>query len=178
MKNLSRFVPLGLFAAFAGLLAFGLNRDPSAIPSVLIDRPMPEFSLSALQNEGRGLSRADLAGQVSLVNVFASWCGICVVEHPTLMKLSTARSVPIYGINWKDTPGSGQAWLNRYGDPYLKKGDDANGRLAIELGVTGAPETFVVDRSGRIRYKQVGAITDEVWEEKLKPLIAKLEAES
>jgi len=178
MKNLSLFIPLGLFSAFAGLLAIGLNRDPSAIPSVLIDRPMPEFALSSLQSKEPGLSRADLAGRVSLVNVFASWCGICVVEHPTLMKLSASQSVPIYGINWKDAPGSGQAWLTRYGDPYLKKGADANGRLAIELGVTGAPETFVVDRSGRIRYKQIGAITDEVWEEKLKPLIAKLEAES
>jgi cytochrome c biogenesis protein CcmG/thiol:disulfide interchange protein DsbE len=178
MKSLVRFVPLGLFAAFAGLLAFGLNRNPSAIPSVLIDRPMPDFSLSAIDNSGPGLSRLDLAGRVSLVNVFASWCSVCVVEHPVLMTLSRGKIVPIYGINWKDAPGRGQAWLDRYGDPYVRKGDDSDGRLAIDLGVTGAPETFVVDRKGRIRYKQIGAITDEVWEETLKPLIAKLEAES
>jgi cytochrome c biogenesis protein CcmG/thiol:disulfide interchange protein DsbE len=178
MKNLARFVPLGLFAAFAGLLAFGLNRNPSAIPSVLIDRPMPDFALSAIDRSGPGLSRQDLADQVSLVNVFASWCSVCVVEHPMLMKLRREGRIQIYGINWKDAPGTGQAWLNRYGDPYAKKGDDANGRLAIDLGVTGAPETFIVDRKGRIRYKQIGAITEDVWEGTLKPLIAKLEAES
>ena len=178
MKKLAVFIPFGLFSAFAGLLSLGLNRDPSIIPSVLIDRPMPDFSLSPLESNGQGLARTDLAGRVSLVNVFASWCGICVVEHPTLMKLSAEKDVPIYGINWKDAPGSGQAWLNKYGDPYVRKGADANGRLAIELGVTGAPETFVVDRNGRIRYKQIGAITSEVWEETLEPLIAKLEAES
>jgi cytochrome c biogenesis protein CcmG/thiol:disulfide interchange protein DsbE len=177
MKHLPLFLPLGLFAAFAGLLAYGLQRDPSAIPSVLIDRQMPEFALSSLEGEEAGLSRADLEGQVSLVNVFASWCSICVVEHPTLMKLSR-EGVPIYGINWRDAPGSGKAWLNRFGDPYSKKGADANGRVAIDLGVTGAPETFIIDRKGRIRYKQIGAISEDVWRGTLKPLIDKLAAES
>jgi cytochrome c biogenesis protein CcmG/thiol:disulfide interchange protein DsbE len=177
MKHVHLFLPFGLFAAFAGLLAYSLQRDPSAIPSVLIDRQMPAFALSALEEGAGGLSRVDLEGKVSLVNVFASWCSVCALEHPTLMKLA-GEGVPIFGINWRDAPGSGQAWLNRFGDPYAKKGADANGRVAIDLGVTGAPETFIVDRKGRIRYKQIGAISEEVWRATLKPLIERLAAES
>lgn len=177
MKKLAVFLPLVLFAAFAAALGFGLNRDPSIIPSVVINRPMPEFALAPLKSDGDGFARKDLAGRVSLVNIFASWCGICGVEHPTLLRLSEERAVPIYGVDWKDAPSDGHAWLDRNGNPYTRTGSDENGRLAIDLGVTGAPETFVVDKTGRIRYKQIGAITTQIWQEKLAPLIAKLEAE-
>lgn len=177
MKNLAVYIPLGLFAAFAVALGFGLKRDPSIIPSVLIDRKLPEFSLGPVRQGGEGLASRDLAGKVSLVNVFASWCGICVIEHPTLMTLSRDKAVPIYGVDWKDAPGDGHAWLDKNGNPYLRTGNDDSGRVAIDLGVTGAPETFVVDKAGRIRYKQIGAITPEIWRDKLAPLVAKLEAE-
>jgi cytochrome c biogenesis protein CcmG/thiol:disulfide interchange protein DsbE len=165
------------FAIFAVALGFGLDRDPSIIPSVIIDRPMPEFALAPLREGETGLKRDDLSGRVSLVNIFASWCGVCGVEHPTLMRLSREQPVRIYGVDWKDTRSDGHGWLEKNGNPYAQTGSDESGRLAIDLGVTGAPETFVVDKTGRIRYKQIGAITQDVWQKTLAPLIAKLEAE-
>lgn len=177
MKKLVLFVPLALFAGFAVSLGLGLNRDPASIPSVLINREMPKFSLAPLPSRSRGFSHSDLGGKVTLVNIFASWCGVCVIEHPTLMRLSRENVVPIYGVDWNDSPSEGRAWLEKNGDPYVLTGSDENGRLAIDLGVTGAPETFVVDKNGRIRYKHVGAITSDVWQTKLAPFIARLEAE-
>jgi cytochrome c biogenesis protein CcmG, thiol:disulfide interchange protein DsbE len=177
MNKLSAFLPLVLFAVFAAALDFGLNRDPSFIPSVVIDRKMPNFALPPLKKDGNGFSLEDLSGRVTLVNIFASWCGVCGVEHPTLMRLSRERAIAIFGVDWKDAPSDGTAWIAKNGNPYERTGSDENGRLAIDLGVTGAPETFVVDRTGRIRYKQVGAITTEIWQEKLAPMIAKLEKE-
>jgi cytochrome c biogenesis protein CcmG/thiol:disulfide interchange protein DsbE len=177
MRRFAVFVPLALFAAFAVALDRGLDRDPSVIPSVLIDKPLPVFALAPIGSGGKGFGRADLAGRVSLVNIFASWCTVCAAEHPTLMALSNEKAVPIYGVDWKDAPADGKDWLEKNGNPYARAGSDENGRLAIDLGVTGAPETFVVDKTGRIRYKQIGAITAEVWQGKLAPLVAKLEAE-
>lgn len=177
MKKLLIFAPLGLFSIFALMLGLGLKHDPTLIPSVLIDKPMPDFALAAVQENGQGLAKDDLKGHVSLVNVFASWCVVCAEEHPTLMDLSRAKSVALYGIDWKDAPNDGNQWLARNGNPYSRAGNDENGRVAIDLGVSGAPETFVVDKAGRIRFKQIGAITPDVWERTLRPMIAKLESE-
>ena len=177
MRNLAVYVPLALFAGFAAMLGFGLRNDPTLIPSVLIDKPLPHFALAPLASGKDGFARRDLGNHVALVNVFASWCVVCSEEHPTLMRLSREHAVPLYGIDWKDAPKDGAEWLERNGDPYTRAGSDENGRLAIDLGVSGAPETFVVDKNGRIRFKQIGAITPEVWQKTLAPLIAKLESE-
>jgi len=177
MKRLLLFVPLSIFAGFALMLALGLNNDPTHIPSVLIDKPMPQFELSPVMPGQPGFSLADLKGHVSLVNVFGSWCGVCEEEHPTLVMLAQNKAVEIYGIDWKDEPADGAKWLAEHGDPYTRVGNDLSGRTALDLGVTGAPETFVVDRAGRVRYKQIGAITDDVWRDTLAPLIARLERE-
>ncbi len=176
MKRFTFIAPLLVFVAIAAYFAVGLTRDPSRIPTALLDKPVPEFSLPAIQGVEKGLSTVDLKGEVSLVNVFASWCVGCRIEHPVLMELAAEGDIPIYGVNWKDKPGDGAAWLNQWGDPYNSVGDDADGRVAIEFGVTGAPETFVIDAEGRIRYKQVGPITPQTWEEDIKPIIEELKS--
>lgn len=177
MKRVLLFIPVSLFVLLTGYFMVGLERDPSRIPSVLIDHPLPEFDLAPIQGHKEGFANSDLNGQVALVNVFASWCVACVVEHPVLMEISKTSPVLITGIDWKDKPGDGSEWLNKNGNPYARVGDDADGRTAIDFGVTGAPETFVVDKNGRIRYKQIGPITPKVWREKLKPMIEKLKQE-
>ncbi len=177
MKRLIWFIPLAIFAAIAYASWLGLGRDPQALPSALIDRPMPAFELQPVR-EGDGVfARADLEGKVALINIFASWCGPCRIEHPTLVHLAAQRGVPIYGVNWKESPAAGRAYLAEAGDPYAKIGSDESGRFALELGVTGAPETFIVDRRGRIRYKQVGPITPEVWNQIVAPIMSRLESE-
>jgi cytochrome c biogenesis protein CcmG/thiol:disulfide interchange protein DsbE len=170
-------VPVLIFLIVGGFFAYGLTRDPQALPSAMIDRPMPDFALTRLTPEQPELTNEDLIGKVSLVNIFGSWCSSCVLEHPQLTAIAESGLVTVYGVDWRDPPGAGAAWLQRYGDPYAKTGVDGDSRLAIDLGVTGAPETFVVDRGGRIRYKQVGPITAEIWEDTILPLIRKLEAE-
>lgn len=177
MKRLLPFLPVVLFVAFAIALALGLKNDPSALPSVLINKPLPAFALAPVPPSQKGLSNADLQGHVSLLNVFGSWCGVCVEEHPILMDLSRAKAVAIYGVDWKDAPADGAAWLKAQGDPFTLVGSDEAGRLSLDLGVSGAPETFVVDKHGRIRFKQVGAITPEVWRDKLGPMVRRLEGE-
>lgn len=177
MKRLIWFLPLALFAAIAYASWLGLGRDPQALPSALIDQPMPAFELQPVRENDEVFARADLEGQVALVNVFASWCGPCRIEHPTLLQLAAQRRVPIYGINWKESPADGRSYLAEAGDPYARIGSDASGRFALDLGVTGAPETFIIDRAGRIRYKQVGPITPEVWTQTIAPIVAQLERE-
>ncbi len=174
MRRIVFIFPILVFAVVGAFFAYGLTRDPSNIPSQLIDRPLPEFDLPAIQGMEKGLSTEDIKGEVALVNVFGSWCVSCHVEHPVLMELSKAGAVPIYGLNWKDEPGAGKAWLDRYGNPYDLVGDDQAGRVAIDLGVTGAPETFVVDREGRVRFKVTGPITEQYWTNTLAPLIEEL----
>lgn len=173
-KYLATLAPLAIFIAIGAAFAIGLTRDPARIPSMLIDRPLPEFSLEPIEGFTEGLNSADLKGEVSMINVFGSWCISCRIEHPFLMQLKAAGEIPIYGLNWKDKPGDGTAWLERFGNPYTRIGDDQEGRVVIDLGVTGAPETFIVDREGRVRYKQVGPITPEVWRDTLSPLIEEL----
>lgn len=169
--------PAALFVILAIALAAGLKRDPTILPSVLIGKPAPAFNLAAVRPGDGPFSNADIAGKVVLINVFGSWCTACQVEHPTLMALR-AQGVLIYGIDWKDAPEDGAAWLSRFGDPYIKVGNDQSGRLALDLGVSGAPETFVIDRQGRVRLKFIGPITPEVWRDEIAPLVAKLEAEA
>ena len=175
-----RFLFILPLTAFAGLLvyfAIGLRQDPSAIPSVMIDKPAPVFDLPAIEGREIGLSTADLEGEVSLVNFFGSWCVACRIEHPLLMELSASGEIPIYGVDWKDPPGAGAAWLERFGDPYTKIGDDAAGRVAIDFGITGAPETFVIDKKARIRLKYAGPITPDIWEQDIKPVVLMLRNE-
>ncbi|HEV2302819.1 MAG TPA: DsbE family thiol:disulfide interchange protein [Stellaceae bacterium] len=163
---------VGLFVAFG----FGLRLNPSLVPSPLIGKPAPTFKLPPVQGRSRGLSSADLRGRVSLVNVFASWCVSCREEHPLLMRLKAEGIVPIYGIDYKDKPDDAARWLQAMGDPYARAGADLDGRVAIDWGVYGVPETFVVDRRGRIAFKQIGPIAPEVLDRTILPLIARLRA--
>jgi len=173
----TRFAPIALFAVVAAGLGFALTNDPHKMPSMLIDRPVPAFALAALDGGGDKLSKADVEGKVALLNVFASWCQSCRVEHPTLLRLTRESVIPLYGIDWKDKAGDGMRYLKVHANPYLKAGDDPDGRLGIDMGVTGVPETFVVDKSGRIRYRHAGPITEDVWHETFEPLIASLRSE-
>ncbi len=169
--------PLAVFLALAGYLAFGLTKDPSQVPSVLIDRPAPEFDLPPLHVDGLGLKTADLKGGVTLVNVFASWCTPCRAEHPILMRLAEG-GVTVHGLNWKDEVDDAQSFLAQLGDPYARIGHDLDGRAGFEWGVYGVPETYVVDADGRVRFKQIGPITPQALEEDIMPLIERLEGEA
>ena len=167
-------LPVALFALLAVGFYGGLETETTVLPSPLIDKPAPDFSLPPLAAGGAGFSTADLNGKVSLVNVFASWCVPCRAEHPVLNALAKSTDVPIYGINYKDKPEAARAWIAELGNPYARVGAD-DGRVGIEWGVYGVPETFVVDREGRIRYKHVGPLTRDALDQKILPLIAKLE---
>lgn len=179
MRRLVFIAPVAVFLAVAAVLAWGLGRDPSVLPSVLIDKPLPVFDLPdprAPDDPARALASTDFGGEPMLLNVFGSWCVACRIEHPLLMRLSR-QGVIIHGLDWKDPDGAGARWLKELGDPYQRIGDDQPGRVAIDLGVTGAPETFVIDRRGRVRYRHVGPITDAVWLNTLQPMMARLRAE-
>lgn len=176
MKRWIAIVPIALFAGVLVAFAVGLKRDPAILPSMLIGKPLPAFDLPAVRDGDVGLRSADLKGEPALLNVFASWCVACRVEHPTLMRLK-AEGVPIHGLDWKDEAVDGAQWLSEHGDPYQRAGNDRTGRAGIDLGVSGVPETFVVDRTGRVRYRQVGAVTPEVWAQTIGPLMARLRAE-
>lgn len=176
MRRLLFLLPLAVFLILAGYFWIGLGKDPHQIPSVLINQPVPDFALAPIDGRDKGLSSGDLRGEVSLLNVFGSWCVACAVEHPFLMKLKADGVVPIHAIDWREKDrAAGPAWLARRGDPYTLIGDDPDSRAAIALGVTGAPETFIIDRGGVIRYKHVGPITPEVWSERLWPIVRELQ---
>lgn len=177
MSRWLSLVPLFLLLALAAYFAIGLSTDSRTIKSVLIDKPLPAFALPKFGHEGQTFGSDDLKGRVSLLNIFASWCITCRVEHPMLVKLTAEKRVAIYGLAWKDKPDELKAWLEELGNPYLAIADDAKGRTAIDLGVTGAPETYVIDKHGRIRFKQVGAIDEVVWRDALEPIVKRLEAE-
>jgi len=166
--------PLVAFVALAALLALGLNLNPREVPSPLIGKPVPRFELPPVRGRSLGLTSADLQGEVSIVNVFASWCVPCKEEHPVFMRMKREGQVPIHGINYKDRPEDAQKWLDDLGDPYTRTGADIDGRVSIDWGVYGVPETFLIDREGRITYKHIGAVTPKVVEETLRPLIAGL----
>jgi cytochrome c biogenesis protein CcmG/thiol:disulfide interchange protein DsbE len=158
----------------AALFASRLGVDPSQIRSNLIGKPVSVFSLPPVQGRTLGLSSDDLHGEVSLVNVFASWCVACREEHPLLLRLKSDGSVPIHGLNYKDHPDDAARWLNTVGDPYTRTGADRDGRVAIDLGVYGVPETFVVGSDGTIAFKQIGPLTKEALAETILPLVARL----
>jgi cytochrome c biogenesis protein CcmG/thiol:disulfide interchange protein DsbE len=174
LRRLLFLLPVLIFVVVGIGLAVGLTRDPSTLPSALIDKPVPTFELPPIAGRGGpGFSSADLAGQVSLVNVFASWCVPCRVEHPLLMELAD-EGIAIYGIDYKDPADKAAAWLAELGDPFRAVGADRDGRVAVDWGVYGVPETFVIDRAGRIRHRHVGPLQSWDIEETIKPLLEQL----
>lgn len=180
-KSKIRFAFVMPIIAFLGVsvaLGWGLTRDPREIPSALIGKPVPDFALPAVQGRSLGLSSTDLRGEVSLVNVFASWCTACREEHPLFMRLAESGSIPLHGLNYKDRPADAEAWLDTLGDPYTRTGADRNGRVAIDWGVYGVPETYVIDHEGRIVFKHVGPVSEAVLRQKILPLVERLQAAS
>ncbi len=165
-------LPLLVFGSIAVFLFNGLYLNPREIPSALLDKPVPQFDMPPIAGrEGPGLATSDLKGEVSLVNVFASWCAACRVEHPLLMRLAEQNVVPVHGLNYKDRPDAALAWLGRFGDPYDRVGSDLSGRVGIDWGVYGVPETFVVNAEGRIVCKHIGPVMDRDLDDKLLPAI-------
>jgi cytochrome c biogenesis protein CcmG/thiol:disulfide interchange protein DsbE len=177
-RRLVVLLPVTLFAVLAGLLAWGLTRNATEIPSALIGKAVPAFSLPPVQGRTLGLSSSDLRREVSLVNVFASWCVACREEHPVFMQLAAGKKVPLHGLNYKDRPDDAAQWLDTMGDPYTRTGADLNGRVAIDWGVYGVPETFVVSADGHIAYKHIGAVTEQVLNETILPLVERLQTEA
>ena len=168
-------LPVAVFALLALALAFGLGRDPSLVPSALLGKKAPVFALPEVPGFGPGFSSDDLNGRVSLVNVFASWCVSCRIEHPLLMELSQSGDVAIYGLDYKDAPEDAAEWLGEHGNPYDATGLDHDGRVGIEWGVYGVPETFVVNAEGDIVYKHIGPITPDSFQNNIQPLIEELQ---
>lgn len=180
-SNLKRvmLIPLGVFLLLVVILALGFRlEDPHLLPSVLIDRPFPEFELAELHDPSRMITEQDLKGEVALVNVWATWCANCLIEHPELMRIAHEEGVPIYGINYNDDPVKARQWLARHGDAYRFTMVDDKGKLGIDLGIYGAPETFLIDANGVIQFKQVGVVSPELWRTTLKPLIEQLRESS
>jgi cytochrome c biogenesis protein CcmG/thiol:disulfide interchange protein DsbE len=167
-------LPALAFGGLGAALLAGLGRDPRAIPSALVGRPVPKFALPPVQGRTLGLSRENLVGEVALVNVFASWCTACLEEHPIFMRLRREGIFPVHGLNYKDAPADAATWLDKHGDPYTRTGADRDGRVGIEWGVYGVPETYVVGRDGRIHHRQVGPLSDEIVATTIMPLIREL----
>ncbi len=174
-NRLRTYIPLIIFLVIAVFLAIGLTIDPRLVPSPLINKTVPDFDLPPVQGRELGLASTDLVGEVSLVNVFASWCVACREEHPLLMRLAAENTLPIHGLNYKDVPEDAARWLDERGDPYTRTGADINGRVGIDWGVYGVPETFVIDQNGKIVYKHIGAIKQDDWDKTLLPLIQGLQ---
>jgi cytochrome c biogenesis protein CcmG/thiol:disulfide interchange protein DsbE len=175
MKKYLRFLlPLALFLALVAFLAVGLKLDPKEVPSPLIDKPAPGFALTRLDQPTLTIRREDLLGKVWMLNVWASWCTACREEHPVLLDFAKRRLVPVYGLNYKDQRGAGLRWLANYGDPYETSLFDPDGRVGIDWGVYGVPETFVIDRAGVVRYKHIGPLTPEVIRDRIEPLLRQL----
>ncbi len=165
-------IPLGLFLVLVVFLAIGLTREPNKLPSALLDKPAPTFRLPQLKEPGKTFSAEDMRGKVWMMNVWASWCVACREEHPFLNQYS--KSIPIYGLNYKDKPEDALSWLGELGDPYVLSAVDLDGRVGIDYGVYGAPESYIIDKSGTIRLKHVGPVTPDVWSEKILPLVQEL----
>ncbi len=174
MKLLKFGIPFLVFAVLVGFFAVGLTRDPREVPSPFIGRPAPQFQLTRLEAPDRTFSPEEMRGKVWLLNVWASWCVSCRVEHPLLVQMSKTQQFPIVGLDYKDERVDGMKWLSTHGDPYLASAFDDEGKVGIDYGVYGVPETFVIDKQGVIRYKQIGPITPEALEKKILPLVKKL----
>ena len=168
-------LPLAVFIVLVAFLWIGLSLKPREVPSPLIDKPAPAFTLSRLDNPQQSVTPQDLRGQVWLLNVWASWCVACLDEHPVLVEFSKSGALPIYGLNYKDSPDAARAWLNKHGNPYSVSIVDADGRVGIDYGVYGVPETFLIDKDGVIRFKQIGPVTPEVLRDKILPLARRLQ---
>ena len=167
-------IPLGLFAVLIVFLAIGLGRDPHEVPSPLINKAAPSFRLPQLREPAKSFSADDMKGKVWLLNVWASWCVSCREEHPLLIEYAKSGVVPIIGLNYKDKREDALSWLGELGDPYTLSASDADGRVGIDYGVYGAPETYLIDKSGVIRFKQIGAVTPDVWQKKIMPMAQEL----
>jgi cytochrome c biogenesis protein CcmG/thiol:disulfide interchange protein DsbE len=173
-RRLRYLIPILTLVGLLLMFGWALDRNPSTIPSALIGQPVPEFTLPPVKGRALGLSSADLTGEVALVNVFASWCVECRTEHPLLLRLRAEALLPIHGLNYKDRPEDAAKWLDSFGDPYTRTGADLNGRVAIDWGVYGVPETFVVSKDGHIAYKHIGPLTAEALDETILPLVMRL----
>ncbi len=168
-------LPVAIFVAIGLFLMMGLTRDPQVLPSALLDKPAPEFSLPPIPGrDDHGFRRSDLGGEPMIVNVWASWCVPCRAEHPLVTRLAEQYGYTVHGLNYKDSARDAIAWLRQLGDPFLYVGFDHDGRIAIDWGVYGVPETFVIDRNGTIVYKQVGPITPKILETRIVPLLERL----
>lgn len=169
-------LPFVVFMVLAVFLFIGLGLNPHEVPSPLINKPAPAFTLPQLHDPSRQFSSQDMKGQVWLLNYWASWCAACKTEHPVFMALARQNIVPVYGVDYKDKRENGQAWLRDGGDPYVLSVSDMDGRTGIDYGVYGVPETYLIDKEGVIRYKQIGAVTQQILQEKILPLVAELQA--
>jgi cytochrome c biogenesis protein CcmG/thiol:disulfide interchange protein DsbE len=165
---------LGLFVALVALLAIGLQLNPREVPSPLIGKPAPAFDLPLLMEPDKRFSQKEMLGKVWILNVWASWCPPCLVEHPVVTRISQSGLAPVVGLNYKDQRTDALPWLKRNGDPYQLIVFDPNGRIGIDYGVYGVPETYVIDRQGVIRYKQIGPLTADVVQKKIEPLVREL----
>jgi cytochrome c biogenesis protein CcmG, thiol:disulfide interchange protein DsbE len=172
---MKRFLPLGIFLVLAVFLAVGLGLNPREVPSPLIDKAAPAFRLPQLQDPGKTLGTEDLKGKVWILNVWASWCVACLEEHPILVDFSKQNVLPIYGLNYKDKRQDALKWLDKHGNPYTLSIEDGDGRVGIDYGVYGVPETYVIDRNGIIRYKRIGPVTVPILQDKILPLVRQLQ---
>lgn len=177
VRRILYLLPLLIFLGLSIYFAIGLGQDPKEIPSALIDKPVPQFDLPPLLSDRPGLVTGNFGGEVVVVNVFASWCIPCRAEHPLITRLAEEESIPVFGLNWKDRKEAATAWLAELGNPYARVGHDLDGRAGIEWGVYGVPETYVIDKQGRIRLKQVGPLFPDLLNEKILPVIRELQAE-
>lgn len=169
-----RYVLITAFVALVALLGVGLTLNPREVPSPLVGKPAPNFQLPQLHEPGKQFSQKDMLGKVWLLNVWASWCVTCREEHPVLVEFAKSGAAPLYGLNYKDERKDGIAWLKQFGDPYVLSAYDRDGRIGIDYGVYGVPETYVIDKKGVIRYKRIGALTPEILKNKVLPLVAEL----
>ncbi len=169
------FIPLVLFVGLGALLGVGLKLKPREVPSPFIDKPAPAFKLPQLSDAKVDFDPAQMKGQVWLLNVWASWCAPCREEHPLLVDAARAKAVPVVGLNYKDDPRAADEWLRKLGDPYQAIAVDRDGRVSIDYGVYGVPETFVIDRDGVVRLKHIGPLTPEVWQRQVLPLVQRLQ---
>jgi cytochrome c biogenesis protein CcmG/thiol:disulfide interchange protein DsbE len=173
---MNRFLlPLGIFVVLVVFLAIGLKLDPHEVPSPLVGKPAPAFELPQLRQPEQKFSPREMQGKVWLLNVWASWCVSCRQEHPLLVELARAGTVPLYGLDYKDARADALKWLMQFGDPYALSVADTEGRVGIDYGVYGVPETYLIDKAGVIRYKQIGPITREVLDTKILPLVKELQ---